>query len=79
MGIVLSSSGNDVHVSLCLKTVGNLEARIIAAFDNWKQQRDAWRGFHHTAIGRHVPRRAWMRHGAMLEVISQKNGETANR
>jgi hypothetical protein len=71
MGTLLNGSAHDVNAGLYSKTVGVLESRFSAMIGNWQQQRDAWNQFHRTAAGRHVPRRAWMRHGAMLEVISQ--------
>ena len=73
MGIVLHTIAHEPHHGLYAKAVGGLEQRIHAAYDNWKAQRDAWRAFHVTSVGRHVSRRAWMRHGAMLETLCHRH------
>jgi len=74
MGMVLNGPEHAVHAGIFTKAVEGLEQRILAALDNWKRQRDAWQQFHRTAAGRHVPRRAWMRHGAMLETLGRRHG-----
>jgi hypothetical protein len=43
------------------------------SLQNIKAQHDSWQRFHQTATGRHISRRAWMRHGAMLEQISKRS------
>jgi hypothetical protein len=74
MSSLLNSTEHVFHAGLISKAVLRLEHRIREAFENRKQQKDAWERFHKTAAGRHVPCRTWMRHGAMLEVISRKRG-----
>ncbi|MGB5277978.1 MAG: hypothetical protein WBO16_15710 [Gammaproteobacteria bacterium] len=72
MGISLNNAGHTAYAGPYAKTLCKLEKRIQGSFTNWKKQQEAWQKFHQTAAGKHVPRRVWMRHGALLEVLSRK-------
>lgn len=68
MNIFMDSFGHHSSSGFYSKALSRIEHAIL----NWRQQQDAWISFHKTTVGRNVPRRAWMRHGAMLDVISKK-------
>jgi hypothetical protein len=52
-------------------TVGRLERMLLENQAKWRRMQHDWQDFHNTAAGRHVPRRVWMRHSALLEINRQ--------
>lgn len=71
MAIMLNGSSQAIHGALYTGTVGRLERLLHENHAKWRRMRHDWQSFHKTAAGRHVPRRVWMRHGALLEINRQ--------
>jgi hypothetical protein len=67
----LNASGHVIHGALYMGTVGRLERLLFEKQASWRRMQHDWQSFHSTAAGRHVPRRVWMRHGALLEINRQ--------
>ena len=71
MGIRLNRSAQAEHGALYMGTVGRLERMLLENQAKWRRMQHDWQDFHNTAAGRHVPRRVWMRHSALLEINRQ--------
>ena len=71
MGIRLHISAHVVHGAFYTGAVGRLERLLVENQAKWRRLQHDWRSFHNTAAGRHVPRRVWMRHSALLEINRQ--------
>lgn len=71
MGVLLAN--HRIHTDVIVRCVEWLERGMTEALQNLKTQHDSWQRFHQTSVGRHVSRRAWMRHGAMLELLSMRD------
>ena len=64
----------DSHTGMIARLVHRFDKGLSETRQNMKAQNDSWERFHQSARGRHISRRAWMRHGAMLEQISKRGG-----
>ena len=73
MGTLLTH--HDTHAGMIARLMHRFDKGLSESLQNIKAQHDSWQRFHQTACGRCISRRAWMRHGAMLEQIS-KRGES---
>jgi hypothetical protein len=71
MGNRLNTSEQAVHGALYMSTVGRLGRLLHENHAKRRRMQHDWQSFHDTAVGRHVPRRVWMRHGALLEINRQ--------
>lgn len=69
MGTLLTH--HDTHTGVIARLMHRFDKELSETLQNRKAQHDSWQRFHQTARGRHISRRAWMRHGAMLELISK--------
>ena len=71
MTIVVTNPG--VHTGMIARLVGPLVKGLSDVRRNMEAQHASWQRYHQTAAGRRISRRAWMRHGAMLEQISKRS------
>ncbi len=65
---------HNTHSGMIARLMQRFDKGLSETLQNRKAQHESWRRFHQTVNGRLISRRAWMRHGAMLELIS-KRGE----
>lgn len=63
----------ELHTGMIARLVEPLAKGVSEVRRNMKAQHASWQRYHQTAAGRHISRRAWMRHGAMLEQISKRS------
>jgi hypothetical protein len=66
-------TNQEVHTGLVARLAELLTKDFYEIRRNTKAQHASWQRYHQTAAGRRISRRAWMRHGAMLEQITRRN------
>lgn len=71
MGAILTKY--DTHSGMIARLMQRFDKGVYETLQNIKAQHQSWQRFHQTSTGRHISRRAWMRHGAMLEQISKRD------
>ena len=70
--MAMSVTNQGVHSGLVARLVQPLAKELSRTRSNIRAQHASWQRYHQTAAGRHIPRRAWMRHGAMLEQLGKR-------
>lgn len=68
MGMILTN--HKVHNDILVRITDRFENWLSQIIQHMALQNASWQRFNRTPAGRHVTRRAWMRHGAMLELLS---------
>lgn len=71
MGTLLTH--HDTHSGMIARLMHRFDEKLSETLQNIRAQHDSWQRFHQTPCGRSISRRAWMRHGAMLEQISKRD------
>mgnify|MGYP001815078335 CR=1 FL=1 len=72
MGAILTN--HDTATGAIARLMDRFGIGLSQTLRNIKAQQDSWQRFHQTPSGRHISRRAWMRHGAMLQQMSGRDG-----
>ena len=71
MAMILTN--HKVQAGLIARLIEPLAKELSEIRKNTKAQHASWQCYHQTPAGRVISRRAWMRHGAMLEQISKRS------
>ena len=70
--MAMSMTNQGGHSGLVARLVQPLAKGFSQTRNNIRAQHASWQRYHQTVAGRHIPRRAWMRHGAMLEQMGKR-------
>jgi|GEM_PF-3359152 len=70
--MAMMSTNPEVHTGLIVRLGELITKELFEIRKNTKAQHASWQRYHQTAAGRRISRRAWMRHGALLEQIGKQ-------